>query len=68
MSRTNDTVRTECYQLVRECLKRGIAKFYRENPELTGDERSQVAIDRSMEGLRCIFAVLDGYKIERKDD
>ena len=64
--RENDLARTECYQQIRDCMKKGLARFYRENPDLAGDDRSKAAIDRSMEGLRCVFAVLDHFKIGRE--
>jgi hypothetical protein len=64
--RNNDTARTTCYQEIRICMKDGIAKYYKKYPERLLDERSKEAIDRSMDGLQCIFQVLDKYQIGRE--
>lgn len=67
VSRTNgDDIRTECYQEIRYCLKKGLQDFYRSNPDLLMDERSKLAIDASMEGLRCMLQILDKYEITRR--
>lgn len=40
-----------------------IGSFYTLNPDKFGDERSRVAIDRSLIGLKKILSVLDKYDI-----
>jgi len=66
--RNNDAARTECYQGVRDCMKEGIQAYYREYPDRLLDERSKLAIEHSMVGLKRIFEVLDHYLIGYRDD
>ncbi len=47
-------------------MKTRILAYYNAHQDLVGDERSQRAIKESMEGLECIFTVLDGYAIGAK--
>ena len=43
-----------------------MTQYYTENPDLLGDERSQKAIQWSLEGLECILKVLDKYDLTRR--
>jgi hypothetical protein len=61
-----DVIRHQCYEEIRACMKSRILAYYGQHQELLGDERSRRAITESMEGLECIFSVLDGYAIGTK--
>jgi hypothetical protein len=56
-------IRGACYDAIRQCMKDGVARYYRTHPELMGDKRSDEAIRWSLEGLACIFRVLDQYDL-----
>ena len=55
--------RLECYAAIRKVMGDGIVHYYRNNPKQLDDARSKAAIEASMQGLRRILAVLDGYQI-----
>jgi hypothetical protein len=56
-------VRAKCYAQVRAVMRDGVSQYYREHPDLLNDPRSKEAVRRSLDGLRAIIQVLDGYEI-----
>ena len=63
-TRHNGTVRDECYECIRNCVKDSLSEFYRAHPEWALDERSQIGVKQMLKMLRCIFDILDKYKFE----
>jgi hypothetical protein len=61
-----DDARLACYQEIKTCMKTRILEYYQRHQDILGDERSQRAIKESMDGLECIFQVLDNYQIVRR--
>jgi len=59
-------IRLECYERIRNEMKRRILAYYGVNKEYLGDLRSQAAIKESMDGLEHIFRILDDYEIRSK--
>lgn len=64
----SSAARLSCYAEIRDCMKTGILAYYQAHKDLLGDDRSQRAIKESVQGLECIFAVLDKYEIRAKDE
>lgn len=60
--------RLECYAAIRDCMKTRLMDYYSRNKSLLGDERSQAAVKESLEGLECIFSVLDKFDISKKPE
>jgi len=60
-------IRLDCYAELNDCMKKRLLAYYERHQELLGDARSQEAIKESVDGLECIFAVLDKYQITAKD-
>lgn len=61
--RASDDPRAECYARIRDCMKDGMREYYQTHPDRLGDPRQSDAISASMDGLRCIFEVLDDYDL-----
>jgi hypothetical protein len=61
-----NVARLECYAEIRDCMRTRLLEYYQRHKEYLGDERSQAAIKESVDGLNCIFEVLDTYEIARK--
>lgn len=64
----DEKIRQECYARVKDVMETGILTYYNEYRGILGDERSQRAIQRSVEGLHAIYDVLDQYQITAKNE
>lgn len=60
------SARLECYAAIRDCMKTRLLEYYQRHKEFLGDARSQAAMKESLDGLDCIFTVLDGFEISKK--
>lgn len=56
-------IRAACYDEIRNCMKDGVTAYYRQHSDRLDDARSKDAIQWSLEGLECIFTVLDKYEL-----
>jgi hypothetical protein len=61
-----NATRLACYAEIRDCMRTRLLSYYQRHKEYLGDERSQIAIKESVDGLNCIFEVLDTYEISKK--
>lgn len=58
--------RAECYDRIRAIMRDGISVYYKLHTDRFGDERSEEAIARSVEGLRSILSVLEDFDLTKR--
>jgi hypothetical protein len=63
-----DLARRQFRQELTNCFKDRLQAYYTKHPTLLGDDRSQQAIAESLEGLQCIYAILDRYVVAFRDE
>jgi hypothetical protein len=64
----SEQARLQCYAEIKECMSSRIFAYYKKHQDYLHDARSLAAIKESVEGLDCIFAILDKYDITEKKE
>ena len=62
-----NTARIECYAAIKDCVRTSTLAYLKENRSVISDEMAQEAVDESLAAMECIFKILDGYEITRRE-